>query len=73
MVIAALAMAVPILCMAEVASQFSDSGGPYLYVRMAFGRFPSMQVGWSHLLAASSGSTANAVLFMTYMGAIVPG
>src|SRR5881409_1649592 len=30
MLVAALAMATMILCMAEVASQFSDAGGPYL-------------------------------------------
>ena len=32
-------MAVVIACFAEVASQFGESGGPYLYAREAFGRF----------------------------------
>jgi amino acid permease-like protein len=43
MLAAAFAMATMILCMAEVASQFSEAGGPYLYIRAAFGRFSSIQ------------------------------
>jgi basic amino acid/polyamine antiporter, APA family len=45
LVCAALGMAVIMLPMMEVASQFSDSGGPYLYVRYAFGHFAGMQIG----------------------------
>jgi amino acid transporter len=72
MVIGALAMAIPILCIAEVASQFSEAGGPYLYIRTAFGRFPSIQIGWFHLLGSLSGGAANAAIFVTYLAAIVP-
>jgi amino acid transporter len=32
--------------MAEVASRFDATGGPYLYTRIAFGRFAGLQVGW---------------------------
>ena len=33
-------------CFAEVASQFSRAGGPYLYTRVAFGRLVGIEVGW---------------------------
>jgi len=72
MVIGALVMAIPILCIAEVASQFPEAGGAYLFVRTAFGRFPSIQVGWFHLLTSASGGAANAAIFMTYLAAMMP-
>jgi hypothetical protein len=53
-VCAALGMAAIMLPVTEVASQFSDSGGPYLYVRYAFGHFASIQIGWFHLLTLIS-------------------
>jgi APA family basic amino acid/polyamine antiporter len=31
---------------AEVGSRFEGTGGPYLYTRAAFGRFPAFEVGW---------------------------
>jgi basic amino acid/polyamine antiporter, APA family len=31
---------------AEVASRFDATGGPYLYARVAFGRFAGFEVGW---------------------------
>lgn len=34
------------LSFAEVASRFDRTGGPYLYVRAAFGRFAAFEVGW---------------------------
>jgi len=72
MVIAALAMALIMLCVAEVASQFSEPGGPYLYVRTAFGRFAGVQLGWFHLLSTIGGGAANAALFMIYLGGVLP-
>src|SRR5579864_8697835 len=46
MILAALGMTVILACFAEVASQFSEPGGAYLYVRTAFGRFAGMQISW---------------------------
>jgi len=34
------------LCFAEVGSRFVGTGGPYLYTRVAFGRFAAFEVGW---------------------------
>lgn len=36
------------LCFAEVSSRFEGTGGPYLYTRVAYGRFFSFQVGWMY-------------------------
>ena len=67
MVLAALGIAIIMGCLAEVASQFAEPGGPYLYVRTAFGRFLGMQVGWFHLLADVAGVAGCAVLFANYL------
>ncbi len=72
MLLAAFAMATMILCMAEVASQFSEAGGPYLYIRATFGRFSSIQIAWFHLLGAIGGGAASAALFTSYLAAFVP-
>jgi len=72
MVVTAVAVATMILCMAEVASQFSDAGGPYLYIRAAFGRFSSIQTAWFHLLGAIGGGAASAALFTSYLAKFVP-
>lgn len=73
MVVAAAAMAVIMACFAEVASQFSEPGGAYLYVRTAFGRFAGLQVGWFWLLAVVGGGAASANLFVSYLAELLPG
>src|SRR5438477_8395159 len=72
MIVGGLGMASIIVCLAEVASQFSEPGGPYLYVRTTFGRFAGMQVGWFALLAPVGGGAANASLFIIYLAGFVP-
>jgi len=72
MIIGGLATAIIVACVAEVASQFSEAGGPYLYVRTAFGRFAGMQVGWFHLLASVGAGAANASLFIIYLAGFFP-
>ena len=64
---AALAMAIIIMCVTEVASQFSEPGGAYLYTRTAFGRFVGMQIGWFFLLAVVGGVAVAANLFVNYL------
>ncbi len=66
-ILGALGVAVIMACIAEVASQFSEPGGPYLYVRTAFGPFFGMQIGWFHLLSVLGGFAAVSHLFMDYL------
>jgi amino acid transporter len=59
-------------CMAEVASQFQEAGGPYLYARAAFGRFVAIQNGWLLWLARVAAVAGVANLFITYLGEFFP-
>jgi APA family basic amino acid/polyamine antiporter len=71
-VIAALGVGAIAACLAEVASQFTQTGGPYLYAREAFGRFVAIQIGWLTWLSRIAGAAAGANLFIAYLGAFVP-
>lgn len=42
----ALIVAIIAFCYAEVASRYTETGGPYLYAREAFGPVVGFQVGW---------------------------
>jgi APA family basic amino acid/polyamine antiporter len=70
--IAGVAIGVIIACFAEVASYFSEAGGPYLYARTAFGRLVGIMVGWTFYLAQSAAPAANANLFVTYLAEFWP-
>ncbi len=72
MILAALAMVIIMACVAEVASQFSEPGGAYLYVRTAFGRFLGMQIGWLELLSVTTGLGALTSLFVNYLVTFLP-
>lgn len=65
-------IAVIAACMAEVASQFRDTGGPYLYTKMAFGRFLAIQNGWLTWLTRIAAASAVANLFIIYLAEFVP-
>ena len=60
--------AVIVACYAEVASQFSETGGTYLYVQRAFGRFLGIQVGWMTLLTRLTACAASVNLLVAYLG-----
>lgn len=66
-VLAGLVIAVIVACFAEVASQFSEGGGPYLYVRTAFGQFAGLQIAWFTALAPVAAAAAQANLFVNYL------
>ncbi len=66
-------IAVIAACMAEVASQFREAGGPYLYARAAFGPFLAIQNGWLTWLSRIAAVSAVAILFITYLGEFFPG
>jgi basic amino acid/polyamine antiporter, APA family len=70
--IAAAGMAFVIACFAEIASQFGESGGPYLYAREAFGRTAGMEVGLFLLALKLAVAAAAADLFVDYLVEIWP-
>jgi basic amino acid/polyamine antiporter, APA family len=65
---AGVAMGVIIACYGEVASQFSETGGHYLYIRQAFGRFAGLQVGWMNLLSRLTACAAAVNLLVISLG-----
>lgn len=71
--LAGLAMAAIIGCYAEAASQFTETGGHYLYVRRAFGRFAGVQVGWMTLLSRLTACAAAVNLLVISLREFWPG
>ena len=57
-----------LLCLAEVASRFTEAGGPYLYVREAFGRDVGFQAGWLTFWIRATAAAANLNVFVDYLG-----
>jgi basic amino acid/polyamine antiporter, APA family len=70
--IAGAGIAVIAGCLSEVASQFHDTGGPYLYARETQGRFCGIQIAWMTWLSRIAAASGTANLFTTYLGQIVP-
>ena len=70
--VAAAGLAVIMACFAEVASQFPEAGGPYLYAREAFGQFVGIQIGWLTWLSRISAGSAVANLFISYLSEFLP-
>ena len=70
--IAAAGIGVIMACFAEVASQFREAGGPYLYARVAFGRFLGLQMGWLAWLVRLTSAAANSNLFLIYLAEFWP-
>jgi len=66
--IAAAATGIVMACYAELASYFSEAGGPYLYGRETFGPFVGIEIGWLLWLAQLSACAANTNLFVIYLG-----
>ncbi len=61
-----------VLCFAEVASRFVDTGGPYLYAQSAFGSFVGFEIGWLMWLTRLTGFAALCNLLVGYLGYFVP-
>ena len=59
-------------CFAEVGSQFSEAGGPYLYARRTFGRLVGIEVGWMLWLVRTAAPAATANLLVIYLGEFFP-
>src|ERR1700678_2561137 len=71
-VVGGLIVAALIACAAEVASQFPEPGGAYVYVRRAFGRFAGLQAAWFYLLIVLGGVAAIANVFVSYLATMAP-
>lgn len=71
-VIASAAVAIFIAMFAELASQYRESGGVYLYARDAFGRLAGIQVGWFAWLVRLTTAGAVVNLCIIYLGEFWP-
>jgi amino acid transporter len=72
-IVCALVVTLIVLCFAEVSSRFSETGGPYLYAREAFGSVVGFEVGWLVWLARLTAFAANLNLLIQYLGYFWPG
>ncbi len=68
----ALVVMLIVLCFAEVSSRFSETGGPYLYAREAFGSATGFEVGWLMWLARLTAFAANLNLLVEYLSFFWP-
>jgi amino acid transporter len=60
------------LCFAEVASRFTQTGGPYVYTRAAFGPVPGFVVGWLMWLTRVTAVAAIANVMISYLAHFWP-
>src|ERR1700674_282388 len=70
--VAAVGIGVVAACFAEVSSQFSEAGGPYLYARVAYGQFAGIQIAWLAWLVRLPSGAAHANIFVEYLGGFLP-
>ena len=61
-------VALIVLCFAEVSSRFTETGGPYLYAKEAFGSLVGFEVGWLFWLARITAFATNCNLLVNYLG-----
>lgn len=71
-VICALVTLLIILCFVEVSSRFTETGGPYLYAREAFGPGIGFQVGWMNWIARITAYATNCNLLVVYLSLFLP-
>ncbi len=68
----AVIVAFIVLCFAEVASRFQNTGGMYLYAKEAFGGVVGFEVGWLYWIVRITTFAANCNLLLSYLGFFVP-
>src|SRR5215472_14244551 len=61
-----------VLCFAEVGSRFTDTGGPYLYTREAFGPTAGFTIGWLMWIARIAAFAANTSVMLSYLALFWP-
>jgi len=60
-------------CYAELSSTFPRTGGDYVYLSMAYGRWAGFLFGWAKLVVIRTGSiAATAIAFSEYMTRFLP-
>lgn len=60
------------LTYAELGAMLPDAGGPYVYIRQAFGQLPAFLYGWMALMSIASGAIAAVAMgFAGYLGRFV--
>mgnify|MGYP002033041595 CR=1 FL=1 len=60
------------ICMAELALMMPQSGGPYVYIRQAYGRIPAFLLGWNEsVFCQSSANSALAVFFTMTLSKLI--
>ncbi len=61
------------LTLAELGAMIPQAGGPYVYLREAYGKLPAFLFGWSELTIARAGSMATlAAAFSRYFAQVFP-
>src|SRR5215204_1469037 len=71
-VICTVIIAFVVVCFAEVSSRFTETGGPYLYAKEAYGSLFGFEVGWLMWVARVTTFAANCNLLLAYLGFFVP-
>jgi amino acid transporter len=61
-----------VMCFAEVGSRFTGSGGPYLYIREAFGNAAGFTTGWLIWIARITAFAANTTIMLSYLSLFWP-
>ncbi|MGZ8369989.1 MAG: APC family permease [Caulobacteraceae bacterium] len=69
---AAVLAAALVFCFAELGSRFEGTGGPYLYVRTAFGELPGFAVGWLTFVTRPLSAATLLNLLVTYLAGFWP-
>src|SRR5262249_62186475 len=70
--VCALVISSIVLCFAEVGSRFSESGGPYLYAREAFGPGTGFSSAWLLWLVRITAFAENCKLLDCYFSYFCP-
>ncbi len=60
------------LSVAELAAMYPEAGGPYVYLREAYGRPLAFLFGWMWLLTTPISWAAQSLIFAEYLGFFVP-
>lgn len=71
-IVCAAVISLIVLCFAEVASRFRDTGGPYLYARESFGPVVGFEVGWMLWVTRATAFAANVNLLIEYLSYFWP-